>query len=144
MKRTWKALFRRHRRKAERLLENPAAVLSAAARAGNQTHQLDEARGPLAQVWNDLQTSVRLVRAWARRDYTGVGRGSLALMVGALLYFVCPVDAIIDAIPGLGFLDDAAVLAWTLGQVRHELRAFRSWEQSGIVPPGEPPEVAVN
>jgi uncharacterized membrane protein YkvA (DUF1232 family) len=135
MKRTWQALFGRERRKAKRLLDDPAAVLSAAARASHKTNQVDGARGPLAQVWNDLQTSVRLVRAWGRRDYAGVGRGSLALMLGALLYFVCPIDAIIDAIPGLGFLDDAAVLAWTMGQVRHELNAFRAWEkQPGVLP----------
>ena len=127
MKRSWHALFSRKRRKAKRLLDDPAAVLTAATRASHKANQVEGARGPLAQVWNDLQTSVRLVRAWARRDYAGVGRGSLALMVGALLYFVCPIDAILDAIPGLGFLDDAAVLAWTLGQVRHELKAFRAW-----------------
>ena len=144
MKRTWQRLFSRERRKAKRLLDDPAAVVSAAARASRKAKQVDGDRGPLAQVWDDLQTSLRLVRAWGRRDYAGVGRGSLALIVGALLYFVCPIDAIIDAIPGLGFLDDAAVLAWTLGQVRHELKAFPAWEQSGILPPGERPEVAIN
>ena len=144
MKRTWQALFRRERRKAKRLLDDPAAVLSAAAQASHKTNQLEGARGPLGQVWNDLQTSVRLIRAWGRRDYTGVGRGSLALMLGALLYFVCPIDAILDAIPGLGFLDDAAVLAWTLGQVRHELRAFRAWEnQAGVLRPSQQPERAL-
>jgi uncharacterized membrane protein YkvA (DUF1232 family) len=144
MKRTWQRFFSRERRKAKRLLDDPAAVLSTAARASRKTQQVDGDRGPLAQVWDDLQTSLRLVRAWGRRDYAGVGRGSLALIVGALLYFVCPIDAIIDAIPGLGFLDDAAVLAWTLGQVRHELKAFRAWERSGILPPAERPEAAIN
>lgn len=35
-------------------------------------------------------------------------RGTL---LGALAYFILPVDAIPDLIPGLGFTDDAAVLA---------------------------------
>jgi len=149
MKRTWQAWFSRERGKAKRLLDDPAAVLSAAARAAHKTDQLDGARGPLGQVWSDLQTLVRLVRAWARRDYAGVGRGSLVLIAGALLYFVCPIDAILDAIPGLGFLDDAAVLAWTIGQVRHELRAFRAWEsqtqlaEADGLRPSERPERAL-
>ena len=68
----WQALFRRERRKAKRLLDDPSAVLTAAARASHKANELEAARGPLAQVWNDLQTSVRLIRAWGRRDYAGV------------------------------------------------------------------------
>jgi len=34
-----------------------------------------------------------------------------AAIAGALVYFVCPADAIPDVVPGLGFVDDAAVIA---------------------------------
>lgn len=34
-----------------------------------------------------------------------------ATLVGALAYFVLPVDAILDMLPVIGFTDDAAVLA---------------------------------
>lgn len=129
MKRTWQRWFRREQRKAKRLLHDPVAVVRAVERADRKAKSLGDARGPLARVWEDLQTSVRLVRAWGRRDYAGVGRGTIALLVGALLYFVCPIDAIVDAIPVVGYLDDAAVLAWVVGQVRAELEAFRGWEQ---------------
>src|SRR3954470_22212615 len=121
MQRPWQRWFRREQRKAKRLLDDPVAVVRAVERADLKARRIGGARGPLARVWDDLQTSVRLVRAWGRRDYVGVGRGTIALLVGALLYFVCPIDAIIDAIPVLGYLDDAAVLAWVAGQVRAEL-----------------------
>ena len=43
-----------------------------------------------------------------------------AILLGALAYFVLPVDAIPDFVAGLGFTDDAAVLAMALGLVaRH-------------------------
>jgi len=132
MQRPWQRWFRREERKAKRLLKDPVAVVRAVERADRKAQDLAGARGPLARVWDDLQTSVRLVRAWGRRDYAGVGRGTLALLVGALLYFVCPIDAIIDAIPFFGYLDDAAVLAWVAGQVRAELETFRAWEQTRI------------
>jgi len=139
----WHRWFRRERRKAARLIHNPAAVVRVAAAVDHKAQHATSARGPLAQVWDDMQTSVRLVRAWGRREYRGVGRGTLVLMVGALLYFVSPIDAIIDAIPVLGFLDDAAVLAWVLGQVRAELYAFRDWEQQArldaVAPAGPAP-----
>ena len=40
-----------------------------------------------------------------------------ALIVGALGYFILPLDAVADLIPGLGFLDDVGVLASTLATV---------------------------
>lgn len=40
---------------------------------------------------------------------------SKAVMLAALAYFVLPADAIPDWLPGLGFTDDAAVIAAALG-----------------------------
>jgi uncharacterized membrane protein YkvA (DUF1232 family) len=125
MKRRWRSWFRREKKAAARLVRDPVAVLRATEAAAEKAQA---ARGPLARLWDDLQTAIRLVRAWARRDYVGVGRGTIVLVLGALLYFVSPIDAIFDAIPVLGLVDDAAVLGWVLGQVKAELQAFRDWE----------------
>jgi uncharacterized membrane protein YkvA (DUF1232 family) len=125
MKKLWMPWFRREKKKAERLVENPVAVLRAADRASDRAQT---ARGPLRRIWDDLQTALRLSRAWSRHDYPGVTRGTIVLVVAGLLYLVSPIDAIIDAIPVLGFLDDALVLGWVFRQVRWELEAFREWE----------------
>jgi uncharacterized membrane protein YkvA (DUF1232 family) len=132
MKKKWRSWFRREKKKAARLVRDPVAVVRAADAASDKARG---ARGPLARLWDDLQTAIRLVRAWAHRDYRGVGRGTIVLVVGALLYFVSPVDAILDAIPVLGLVDDAAVLAWVFGQVRAELEAFREWEAHRLLEP---------
>jgi uncharacterized membrane protein YkvA (DUF1232 family) len=53
-----------------------------------------------------------------------------AALVGALAYFVLPLDAVPDVLPVVGFTDDAAVLLTALrivaGHVRPERRALRS------------------
>jgi len=41
-----------------------------------------------------------------------------AVLLGALAYFVLPVDAIPDFVVGIGFADDASILLTTLGIVR--------------------------
>jgi uncharacterized membrane protein YkvA (DUF1232 family) len=50
-----------------------------------------------------------------------------ATLVGAIAYFVLPIDAIPDVMPVLGFTDDAAVLAMAIklvaGSIRPEHRA---------------------
>ncbi|HAW24901.1 MAG TPA: hypothetical protein DCX38_16380, partial [Pseudomonas sp.] len=50
--------------------------------------------------------------------------------VAGLLYFLSPMDAIPDWIPGLGFVDDLAVLGWIIRKWSGELQAFRTWRDS--------------
>jgi uncharacterized membrane protein YkvA (DUF1232 family) len=125
MKKPWQSWFQREEKKAARLVDDPGAVVRA---AGSAAEKAERGRGPLERVWEDLQTAIRLVRAWGRRDYRGVTRSTIVLILGALLYFVSPIDAILDTIPVLGLVDDAAVLAWVLRQTKWELDAFRDWE----------------
>ena len=52
----------------------------------------------------------------------------MALIVAGIIYVVNPFDFFPDAIPGLGFLDDAAVIVFVLKIVRDELDEFLEWE----------------
>ena len=45
-----------------------------------------------------------------------------AVLMGALAYFIVPTDVIPDFIVGLGYTDDAAVLAAAIGAVRSAMR----------------------
>ena len=45
-----------------------------------------------------------------------------ATLIGALAYFVLPVDAIPDVLPVIGFTDDAAVLATAIKLVASHIR----------------------
>ena len=134
MNKRWQSWFRRDKKKAARLVDDPIAVLRAADRASDKARS---ARGPLGRVWDDLQTAIRLARAWGRRDYRGVARSTIVLIVGGFLYFVSPIDAIFDAIPVLGLVDDAFVLGWVLRQVRSELEVFRDWESQRQLAPAD-------
>jgi uncharacterized membrane protein YkvA (DUF1232 family) len=85
----------------------------------------------LTAVLADLQLIVRMVRARLKGEYRDLSNKSLVILVGALLYFLMPVDAIPDFIPGVGFLDDAGVIAMALGTVKTEIDKFRAWEIRG-------------
>lgn len=58
-----------------------------------------------------------------------------AALLGALVYFILPVDAIPDVIAGLGYTDDAAVLAAVISMVaqnihpRHRVAAARALDR---------------
>lgn len=50
------------------------------------------------------------------------------MLVVSVVYLVIPLDAIIDAIPVLGYLDDAAVFGFFLGAVKKDVDKFLEWE----------------
>ena len=81
----------------------------------------------LKPVLAELRTILDLLRAWARREYSGVSNANLLLIVGAVVYFLMPVDLVPDIILGLGFADDAAVIAWVVSAVRDELAKFKEF-----------------
>lgn len=87
-------------------------------------------KAPLPSVRSDLAAFLRLLKAWALRQYRRVPWPALLLIAGAVVYFVMPVDLLPDVLMGLGFVDDAAVITAAVRSVRDELEHFRLWEQS--------------
>jgi uncharacterized membrane protein YkvA (DUF1232 family) len=73
---------------------------------------------------------VRLLRAWKNGSYRGLSVRTLASVAAALLYVLSPVDLVPDFIPGIGLIDDMAVLALLLHALAQDLTAFRAWEQT--------------
>ena len=129
----WRRLFERSRTAARRLTadpESPGSTLATVDRAIEQAHRVGKVRG----LVGDITTMGRLVRAWSKRDYRQVSRSTIVMVLGALVYFVSPIDAILDSIPVLGFIDDAAVLAWVISEIRAELDEFRTWETGRALP----------
>ena len=82
----------------------------------------------LTKVKDDLGVLLRLSRAFATRQYRSVPWRSMLYAVAALVYFVNPADLLPDVLVGLGFVDDAAVIAAVVGAIKNDLEAFRSWE----------------
>jgi len=82
-------------------------------------------------IWTDIQLLARMLKAWMGGTYHGLSAQTLVAIVAALLYFINPLDVVPDFIPGLGYVDDAALIAWLLKSLAGDLDQFRNWEQSG-------------
>lgn len=101
----------------------PALLLAVSRKAGPPG-------GRFKGVMADLKLLQGLCTAWWRGEYRAVSRQALLAVVAALLYFVTPLDAIPDWLPGIGMLDDLAVLAWVMRTWQGELAAFRAWRDA--------------
>jgi uncharacterized membrane protein YkvA (DUF1232 family) len=84
----------------------------------------------IGRLWADLPLLVRLLRAWKNGSYRGLSVRTLAVLVAGLLYVLSPIDLVPDFIPGIGLIDDAAVLMLLLHALAQDLAAFRAWEQT--------------
>jgi len=117
-------------RDAEEYRDDPRRAEDLSRHAYDRARQ--HRRGPIARVWDDLMSFIRLLRAWAKGSYRQAPWKSVALIIGAILYFVSPLDAIPDVIPVLGFADDAFIIAFVMRHVRRDIAAFRDWESFAV------------
>ena len=88
----------------------------------------------LLMVWVDLLALCRLVAAWSSGEYRPLPWKSLVLALAGILYFLNPIDISPDVIPGIGFLDDAGILALIVNSIRNDLRRYLKWEAAGKPP----------
>jgi uncharacterized membrane protein YkvA (DUF1232 family) len=130
--------FHGARKKAESYLQDKDKAADLLRKARQKASQMP---GALAGVWEDLQTLFRMLKTWISGEYPGASWQTILLVVTAILYFVMPLDVIPDFIVALGFLDDAAVIAYIVSNIKEELLAFTEWEnlvredQSSLDPP---------
>ena len=85
-------------------------------------------REPFQETWPYFQAMLRLIRAYSQGDYREVPESTLVVIIAAIIYVVNPLDVIPDALPALGFLDDATVLALAVRRSRQTLDDFMTWE----------------
>lgn len=85
-----------------------------------------EKKGPLEEMWDNIQLIFRIVKDWSTGEYTEIPTGSIIAMIIALLYFVSPIDLIPDFLPG-GLVDDALVLGLVFKQVKNDLDKYKKW-----------------
>lgn len=84
----------------------------------------------IGRLWTDLPLLFRLLKAWKDGSYRGLSMRTVVSLVAALIYILSPLDTMPDFIPGIGLIDDAAVLAFLLHSMAQDLAAFRAWEQN--------------
>ena len=77
---------------------------------------------------------ISMIRSYIRKEYTELPVGSLIAAIGAIIYFVSPVDIIPDVVPALGVVDDAAVIVFACNMIFSDINDYIAWrDQTGQV-----------
>ncbi|MDQ0198353.1 YkvA family protein [Neobacillus ginsengisoli] len=112
--------------KAKDYLNNPEkteGLLSKAIKKANKR------KGTLGEAWDKLQLFLELIKSYSKGEYKNVSNSTLLTVIGAVLYFVSPIDVIPDFIVGIGIVDDAAVIGYTIKKVSKELDEYKKWKK---------------
>lgn len=88
----------------------------------------EQTQSKMSVVWEDLQTLIRMARAWVAGNYQQIPWQTIVFVIAGIVYFVNPFDFVPDFIPGAGFLDDATVIGFVIKSIKHEIDAFLEWE----------------
>ncbi len=119
--------FNKAKEKARELLQDGSRTRTLVDKAIKKakSHRKD-----ISKFSDDLKTLQRLVGAYVSGDYRSVSVNTLLYALAAIIYFVNPFDVIPDFIAGLGFIDDAGIIAFVIKNIRGELQKFEEWEQT--------------
>ncbi|MAZ73877.1 MAG: hypothetical protein CMC70_12105 [Flavobacteriaceae bacterium] len=71
-----------------------------------------------------------MVKDMKRGTYTSVPWFVIATIVMALLYILNPMDLVPDFIPGIGYVDDLAVLSLGIGWIETDIHKYLDWKLS--------------
>ena len=123
--------------RARRLIASPRKLLRVVEQASRKQAAVGN-RPRLKAVLDELKAMLDLLAAWANGAYPGVSKTNLLLIAGAVVYFLVPTDLLPDFIAGVGYVDDATVIAWVLTTARGELEKFKRWRAAAGDPADAP------
>ncbi len=82
----------------------------------------------LKQWVEDGKVLISMIRDYMAGRYREVPYWAIGAISLALLYVLNPLDVIPDIVPGLGYLDDATILAFCLKLVESEISKYKVWQ----------------
>ena len=93
-----------------------------------QATKLAKKGGPFDAFLKRIKILVSLLKDYKSKKYREVPWRVIAAVVFAILYFINPFDIIPDFIPGIGYIDDIAVIAFIFASIEVELKKYAKWK----------------
>ena len=119
--------FEQSKEKAKKLLEDRDKMDRFLERLERKLKHVPVVGGMLSEI----PILIALVKAYIEKRYLDIPIGSIIAVVGALIYFLSPIDLLPDFFPAIGLVDDAAVIGVALKLVHDDVKEYKAWREKG-------------
>ena len=117
-------------KKAKSVLDNPRRVSKLIETSRKKISNLDLGEEEFKGILGTIKTFIRMLRAFRSGTYTEIPWLTVLAVVGALIYFITPIDLLPDFIPVTGYLDDFSLILIVYNRFKGDIIAFQAWENS--------------
>jgi len=87
-------------------------------------------KGALLKYASYIPLFFGMLKDFFTKKYKEIPGGTIAAILGTLLYIFSPIDVIPDFIPVIGLVDDAAVVALCLKLVSLDVEKYKTWKEN--------------
>jgi uncharacterized membrane protein YkvA (DUF1232 family) len=108
------------------------------AKVNQRAKDIEDKLPRLKQFFEQAKIMLSLIKDYTAGRYRETPYWAIAAVALALLYVLNPADLFPDVIPGLGYLDDAAVIAFCLKLVEQDLEKYKQWLAAKTTPGSGP------
>ncbi len=115
-------------RQAAGIADDPDLIMKLLNGVRSKLKSVNDGKKLAADIIDKIRLFVRMILAYVRGEYKEIPWRSLVLIIGALLYFMMPLDLIPDFIPATGFVDDITVILLVFKAITDDINAFRRFE----------------
>lgn len=120
--------FLNAKNKAREYHKDPEKIKNLLKGAKEKLDDMEKKKGPIGELIANITTLYRMLKAYYKKEYREIPTESLIWILIAIIYFISPVDFLPDFIPGIGYLDDAFVVALVMKSIKRDLENFQIWE----------------
>ena len=97
------------------------------AKVNQRAKDIEDKLPRLKQFFEQAKLMLSLIKDYTAGRYRDTPYWAIAAVALALLYVLNPADLFPDFIIGVGYLDDAAVIAFCLKLVEQDLEKYKQW-----------------
>ncbi len=122
--------FQNALKKAAGIATNPDKIADLLGSVTEKMSGMDGQKKRVTDFFDKVKTMMRMLRAYISGEYREIPWKSIVMIIGALLYFLMPLDMIPDFIPITGLADDITIVFLVFGSINEDIEAFLEYEQS--------------
>ncbi len=122
--------FQNALKKAAGVATNPDKIADLLGSVTEKMSGMDGQKQRVTEFFDKVKTMMRMLRSYISGEYREIPWKSLLMIIGALLYFMMPIDMIPDFIPLTGLADDITIVFLVFGSINEDIENFLEYEQS--------------